>query len=127
MSGFRFIKHIFIVLMIVIVFGFMAVVYKGAAEGKPSTLSGRVVGTNGEPIAEAPIVLLYVRTAGNGDIDTLYDRSLYPFLHQMTSPFSTGTQGKRPRMKRNFRRVHRFWNPKLIQKDDSLSPTSLPG
>ncbi len=96
MSGFRFIKHIFTVLIIVIVCGFMAVVYKGAAEGKPSTLSGRVVGTNGEPIAEAPIVLLYVRTAGNGDIDTLYDRSLYPFLHQRPARFPQELKGKTP-------------------------------
>ena len=96
MSGFRFIKHTFILFMIVVVFGFMAVVYKGAAEGKPSTLSGRVVGTNGEPIAEAPIVLLYVRTAGNGDIDTLYDRSLYPFLHQRPARFPQELRGKSP-------------------------------
>ena len=96
MSGFRFIKHIFTVLMIVIALGFMAVVYKGAAEAEPSTLSGRVVGTNGEPIAEAPIVLLYVRTAGNGEIDTLYDRSLYPFLRQRPARFPQELKGKPP-------------------------------
>ncbi len=89
-------KQIFTLLTVVIVLGFVVVVYKSAAEDKSSTLSGRVVGTNGEPIAEAPIVLLYVRTAGNGDIDTLYDRSLYPFLRQRSANFPQELRGKTP-------------------------------
>ena len=96
MSRFRFIKHIFTVLMIVIVFGFMAVVYNGAAEAAPSTLSGRVLGTNGEPIAEAAIALLYVKIAKDGGADTLYNRSLYPFLRQMPAHFPQELNGKAP-------------------------------
>ncbi len=96
MSGFRLTKQIFTVLMIVIVLGFMAVVYKGAAEGEPSTLSGRVVGTDGEPLAEASIVLLYVKIAKDGGADTLYDRSLYPFLRQRPARFPQELRGKNP-------------------------------
>ena len=96
MTGFRFIKHIFTVLMIVIVSGFMAVVYKGAAEGNPSTLSGRVIKDNGEPIAEASVALLYVKVAENGEMETLHDRSLYPFLRQMPAHFPRELRGEIP-------------------------------
>ena len=96
MSGFRFIKHIFTVLMIVIVLGFMAVVYKGAAEAEPSTLSGRVVGINGEPIAEAAIVLLYAKITKDGGADILYNRSLYPFLRQRPAHFPQELREKTP-------------------------------
>ena len=95
MMGFRFTKQFFTVLTAIIVSGF-AVVSQSAAETQPSTLSGRVVGTKGEPIAEASIVLLYVRTDGNGDIDTLYDRALYPFLRQRPAHFPQELKGKTP-------------------------------
>ena len=75
-------KQIFTLLTVVIVLGFVVAVYKSAAEDKSSTLSGRVIGTNGEPIAEASIALLYVKVTENGEIDTLSNRSLYPFLRQ---------------------------------------------
>ena len=94
MTGFRLTKQIFIVLTVVI--GLMIAAHQGIAEEQPSTLSGRVINTKGEPIAEASIVLLYVRTAGNGDIDTLYDRSLYPFLHQRPAHFSQEPGRKLP-------------------------------
>ena len=94
MTGFRLTKQIFTVLTVVI--GLMIAAHQGIAEEQPSTLSGRVINTKGEPIAEASIVLLYVRTAGNGDIDTLYDRSLYPFLHQRPAHFSQEPGRKLP-------------------------------
>ena len=87
MTDFRFTKHIFTLLTVIIVLGFMAIVDKGAAEEKPSTLSGRVIGNNGEPIAEASIALLYVKVAENGEMETLHDRSLYPFLRQVPAHF----------------------------------------
>ena len=95
MTGFRFTKQIFIVLTAVIVLG-LSGVYQSAAEAQPATLSGRVIGTNGEPIAEAPIALLYVKATENGEMDTLYDRSLYPFLRQQPAHFPEEFRGKTP-------------------------------
>lgn len=95
MTGFCITKPTFVFLTGLIVLG-LAVANQVAAEAQPSTLSGRVVNVKGEPIAEASIVLLYVRTAGNGDIDTLYDRSLYPFLHQRPAHFPQEPGGKPP-------------------------------
>ena len=95
MTGFPFTKHIFIVLTAVIVL-WLSGVYQRAAEAQPATLSGRVIGTNGEPIAEASIALLYVKAAENGEMDTLYDRSLYPFLRQQPAHFPEELRGKTP-------------------------------
>ena len=94
MMSFDFTKQIFTLLTVVI--GLMIAAYQGTAEEQPSTLSGRVINTKGDPIAEASIVLLYVRTAGNGDIDTLYDRSLYPFLRQRPAHFPQEPSEKLP-------------------------------
>ena len=93
MIGFLFTKQIFTVLTIVIVLG-LVVVYQSTAEEKSSTLSGRVIGTKGEPIAEASIALLYVKVAENGEMDTLYDRSLYPFLRQNPAHFPQELRGR---------------------------------
>ena len=81
MTGSPFTKPIFTMLVAVIVLG-LAVEYQSAAEEQLSTLSGRVVSTEGEPLAEASIALLYVKIAENGAVDTLFDRSQYPFLLQ---------------------------------------------
>ena len=75
-SRFPFTKQIFTLLTVVIAFGF------AAAASQSATLSGRVINTKGDPIAEAAIVLLYVKVGENGAIDTLDDRSRYPFLRQ---------------------------------------------
>ena len=107
MTGFCFTKQIFALLTVLIVLGF-AVVYQGVAEEKSSTLSGRVIGTKGEPIAETSIALLYVKVAENGEMDTLYDRSLYPFLRQNPAHFPQELSGRPPPMKRNTKRVHPF-------------------
>ena len=80
MTGSPFTKLIFIMLVTVIVLG-LAVEYQSAAE-QLSTLSGRVIDVKGEPLAEASIALLYVKIAENGAVDTLFDRSRYPFLRQ---------------------------------------------
>ena len=95
MTGFCITKQTFIFLTGLIVFG-LAVANQVAAEAQSSTLSGRVVNVKGEPLAEAPIVLLYVKTAGNGDIDTLYDRALYPFLRQTPAHFPQEPSGNPP-------------------------------
>ena len=81
MTGSPFTKPIFTILVAVIVLGF-AVESQSAAEEQPSTLSGRVISTEGEPLAEAAVALLYVKIEKNSGVDTLYNRSLYPFLHQ---------------------------------------------
>ena len=83
MTGFRFTKQPFTLLTGLIVLGFAVVVYQGAAEEQLSTLSGRVINAKGEPIAEAPIILLYVKVGENGEIDTLDNRARYPFLRQI--------------------------------------------
>ena len=95
MTGFFFTKQFFIVLTAVIVLG-LSGVYQSAAEAQPATLSGRVIGTNGEPLAEASIALLYVKATENGEMDTLYDRSLYPFLRQRPGRFPEELRGKTP-------------------------------
>ena len=81
MTGFGIAKQTFILLTGLIVLG-LAVANQVAAEAQPSTLSGRVVNVKGEPIAEAPIILLYVKFGENGEIDTLDNRARYPFLRQ---------------------------------------------
>ena len=83
MTGFRFTKQPFTLLTGLIVLGFAVVVYQGAAEEQPSTLSGRVINAKGEPIAKVPIALLYVKVGENGEIDTLDNRARYPFLRQI--------------------------------------------
>ena len=82
MTGFCIARQTFIFLTGLIVLGF-AVADQIAAEEQPSTLSGRVINTKGEPIAKASIVLLYVKVGENGEIDTLDDRARYPFLRQI--------------------------------------------
>ena len=82
MTGFCIARQTFIFLTGLIVLGF-AVANQIAAEEQPSTLSGRVINTKGEPIAKAPIILLYVKVGENGEIDTLDDRARYPFLRQI--------------------------------------------
>lgn len=82
MTGFCITKQTFVFLTGLIVLG-LAVANQVAAEAQPSTLSGRVVNVKGEPIAEAPIVLLYVKFGENGEIDTLDNRARYPFLRQI--------------------------------------------
>ena len=82
MTGFCIARQTFIFLTGFIVLGFAAA-NQVAAEAQLSTLSGRVINTNGEPIVKAPIVLLYVKVGENGEIDTLDNRARYPFLRQI--------------------------------------------
>ena len=83
MIGFRLTKQIFTVLTVVIVLGLVGIGLPNPyGEAQASTLSGRVIDTEGEPIAEASIALLYVKVAENGEMDMLFDRSQYPFLRQ---------------------------------------------
>ena len=82
MTCFPFTKQIFVWLTIGIVWGLAAADWGAAAE-QSSTLSGRVINAEGKPLVETPIVLLYVKIAENGTVDTLFDRVLYPFLRQM--------------------------------------------
>lgn len=82
MTGFCITKQTCISLTGLIVLG-LAVANQVAAEAQPSTLTGRVVNVKGEPIAGAPIVLLYVKFGENGEIDTLDNRAGYPFLRQI--------------------------------------------
>ena len=64
----------------------LTVVHNSPAEENPSTLTGRVITAEGEPVAETPIVFLYVRIRENAELDTLYDKTLYPFLRQRPGP-----------------------------------------
>ncbi|MDE0313627.1 MAG: lectin-like protein [Candidatus Poribacteria bacterium] len=56
------------------------------AEENFSTLSGRVISADGEPVAETPIVLFHVKIRDVGGIETIYDKTLYPFLRQRPGP-----------------------------------------
>jgi hypothetical protein len=82
MIGFCITKQTFIFLIGLIVLG-LTVANQVAAEEQSATLTGRVVNVKGEPLAEAPIVLLYVKVDESGAIDTLDNRARYPFLRQM--------------------------------------------
>lgn len=56
--------------------------FNSLAEEKPPTLTGRLINENGEPIVDSTVILFYVQLRNYGGLDTLYDRSLYPFLSQ---------------------------------------------
>ena len=60
-----------------------AATYFSIAEETPSTLSGRVIKANGEPITDSTVVLIYVRFGQFGSTYTLYNTNLYyPFLRK---------------------------------------------
>ena len=44
-----------------------------------------VISADGEPVAETPITLFHVKIRENAELDTLYDKTLYPFLRQRPS------------------------------------------
>ena len=122
MTGFCIARQTFICLMGLIVLGF-AVANQVAAEEQPSTLSGRVINTKGEPIAKASIALLYVKATERSGIDTLYDRSLYPFLrHTPAQAHRRFNEDQVP--KQNERPEH---PPFLESKTDSDGQFSFTG
>lgn len=85
MTLFHIPKNIFIVLTVLSVL-FLVVTNNSPAEENTSTLSGRVISTDGKPVAETPIVLFHVKIRKNGGLDTLYGTTLYPFLRQDPPP-----------------------------------------
>lgn len=88
-------RHIFTFL--ILLGGFLlALLYSSTAEENLSTLSGRVINVNGEPIAESTVVLLYVKFREYSGLDPLYDNSLYPFLRQHPSHFPPELRGQLP-------------------------------
>ncbi len=84
MTPLNFIKQTLTLLTLFVVLMF-AVTYNSIAEEKPSTLSGRVINANGEPLADSTVVLMYVKLRKYSGLDPLYDRTLYPFLEQRGS------------------------------------------
>jgi len=64
----------------------LTVVHNSPAEENFSTLSGLVISADGEPVAETPIVLFHVKIRDVGGIETIYDKTLYPFLRQRPGP-----------------------------------------
>ncbi len=64
---------------------FSTIAYYSYAEEKSSTLSGRVVTIKGDPLGVTPIVLFHVKIRDEGGIETIYDKTLYPFLRQRPS------------------------------------------
>lgn len=64
----------------------LTVVHNSSAEESFSTLSGRVITAEGEPVAETPIVLFHVKIRESGGLNMIYDKTLYPFLRQDPSP-----------------------------------------
>ena len=115
MTRFPFTKQIFVWLTIGIVWG-LTVAYQGTAAEQLSTLSGRVIDAEGEPLVDASIVLLYVKVAENGTIDTLFDRTLYPFLHQMSDDTPSHRNRRREALKQKAKLPH---PPFLEAKTDS--------
>ncbi len=61
---------------------FITIPLVSLAEEKPSTLTGRLINQNGEPIVDSTVILLYVKLREYGGLDPLYDKTLYPFLRQ---------------------------------------------
>lgn len=92
MMSFASTKQIFTLLTVGI--GLIIAAPQGIAEEQSSTLSGRVINIKGEPIAGAPIALLYVKIVKDGGADILYNRSLYPFLRQRPAHFPQELRGK---------------------------------
>lgn len=84
MTLLRISKNPISVLTLISVF-FLAVANISLAEENPSTLSGRVISADGEPVAETPITLFHVKIREDAELDTLYDKTLYPFLRQRPS------------------------------------------
>jgi hypothetical protein len=74
------------IILTVLVFVVLTVTSHSSAVEAPSTLSGRVITANGEPVAETPIVIFHVKIRDVGGIETIYDKTLYPFLRQRPSP-----------------------------------------
>ncbi len=85
MTLLRIRKNAFIVLTLLSVL-FFVVANNSPAEENSSTLSGRVITANGEPVAETPIVIFHVKIRDVGGIETIYDKTQYPFLRQRPSP-----------------------------------------
>lgn len=61
---------------------FITIPLESLEEEKPSTLIGRLINQNGEPIVDSTVILLYVKLREYGGLDPLYDKTLYPFLVQ---------------------------------------------
>lgn len=77
-------KQVILLITMLIVFC-LAVVDDSNADENPSTLSGRIINVDGEPIKEKSIVLLYVKIRENGQVDPLYGNSHYPFFGKRLS------------------------------------------
>ena len=95
MTPLNFIKQTLTLLTLFVVLMF-AVTYNSIAEEKPSTLSGRVINANGEPLADSTVVLMYVKLRKYSGLDPLYDRTLYPFLEQCRSHLPPHLRGQMP-------------------------------
>ncbi len=85
----------FLLVMMFVVFC-LAVAYNSNADENPSTLSGRIINANGEPIKETSIALLYVKIRKNGQVDPLYDNSHYPFFRKRLSNLPPEIKDKIP-------------------------------
>jgi hypothetical protein len=82
MTPLNFIKQTLTLLTLFVVLMF-AVTYNSIAEEKPSTLSGRVINANGEPLADSTVVLMYVKLRKYSGLDPLTIGLYTPFLNNV--------------------------------------------
>lgn len=87
MTYFDFIKQALICITLIILFSFGAA-YQSTAEEQASTFSGRITDKKGEPIADVPVLLLYVIVDENSGIHLPHNSKQYPFLVQIPPMFS---------------------------------------
>ncbi|MDE0636493.1 MAG: lectin-like protein [Candidatus Poribacteria bacterium] len=87
MTYLNFMKQALICITLIILFNFYAV-YQSTAEDGTSTLSGRITDAKGEPIADVPVLLLYVIVDENSGIHLPHNSKQYPFLVQIPPMFS---------------------------------------
>lgn len=72
-------QYFFLLIMLLLIIC-LAAPFRSNAEENPSTLSGRVINADGEPVTDIPLVLIYVKIRDNGQVDPLYHEIHYPFL-----------------------------------------------
>ena len=88
-------KQVFLLVMIFVV-SCLAAADNTTADENPSTLSGRIISADGEPIKETSIVLMYVKIRKNGQVDPLYNNTHYPFLRKRLFNSPPEIKGKIP-------------------------------
>ncbi len=91
-----FTKHIILCFLLFLLVGFVAI-NQGITEEHNTTLSGRIITPEGEPISDVTVLLLYMKFNENPLVFTelqtfhpIYDGKLYPFLVDLPHFYNKG-------------------------------------